>query len=162
MKSFFEKITVGKFKDLLNFIGGKDLVLEDLSFSISTDRNSIGLVNEIVEYSKKIHKICEILDCTPNDLEMSFNSDESDHEIATHSLNLNNNKYVIGSYASFHNELVIIVDINYSKKIATFKTMEGKEDFSSLDALDNISWFDVFYKRDNIDLYNFIDGLKVY
>lgn len=155
MKNIFTNLTLEKINQLKMELGESNpYVLNTLEFSISTDRSESGIPTSIMNMAKRLQKIADIIECDVSVLEMKFNYEQSDHEVATHVLDLNPDLSV-GSYCLFRNELCFIESV-YSGvySIQNVKTKETQA--TSVVYLERATLADILMIRDNVlpeDLY---------
>lgn len=107
-----EKITAEKFKKLAKVLGTKPNSLSRLNtieLTVSTDRNDKLLSSHIGNVYKNLQFVAGVIGCNVDDLEFEYDHEYSDHEIATHSVDLNN-RIAVGNYCCKGDEIVFITD----------------------------------------------------
>jgi hypothetical protein len=113
----------------------------DISITIDTDRNDKNIAFEIKDFYTSINKISLILGCGIDDLDIIYNREKSDHEMVTHSLNVDN-RIDVGYFVLFENEIYKI--INFKSGVYRIKNVRTNEDkVSSIDYIDPVCWHDV-------------------
>lgn len=148
-----EKITAEKFKTLKAGIGTKPnsrFRLNTIDFTVSTDRNDKLLSSDIAKVYKNLQFVAGVIGCNVDDLEFEYDHEQSDHEIATHSIDLNN-RIAVGNYCRKGDEIVLITD--FKDGVYTYRTFSGNEFMAGRSYLSEVEWDEVFLVRDNVELY---------
>lgn len=143
-KKWIEFITKEKLREIekvTNFDFKYEKQSFDISITIDTDRTDKNIAFEIKDFYTSIRKIAEILGCGIEDLDIVYNSKESDRETVTHSLNVDN-RIEVGYFVLFENEIYRIVDFKSGVyKLKNVKTNEDK--VSSIDYIEPVCWHEV-------------------
>lgn len=148
--TIFKLMTFDKYAKLAEILGENGhFELCPLNFAISSDRSDSSLAASILHASENLLKIADILGVEASSLTFKFNSDESDHELASHDLDLSL-PISTGSYVLFKNQLCEIE--KEEDGVYHLKTVEGNEPLmAGYSALSKTNWGKVFLVRDNVD-----------
>lgn len=151
MQTIFQKIDLNTYRQLVKVLGEeREYVLAKFQFEVNTDRNDNGLAKYILEKAQELQKIADILGCDASELNMEHDYEHSDHELASHALNLNNNLQ-IGSYCFFQDQLYVVENINFG--VYHIKSLEsGEQESTSSSYLSPAHWGQIFMLRDKMDV----------
>lgn len=127
MLNIIKNMTKEKYDTLVKRLGkDENGNINTIDISINTDRSDPDIIPSVLSFSVLIAFVSKTLNIDHSELKTNINVDESDHEIVSHSLDLNN-KVDIGYYVCFQEELYMVTDI-YSGvfSLLNIKTKETK------------------------------------
>lgn len=153
MTNIYELITYEKFQKLKELLGTERLDqywLQRFEFSVLTDRSDSNLAEYLRDVSSTIDKIVAIIGCKHSDLVFAYDSNGSDHELATHVLDLNN-QVRVGCYCKKGSEYVQVTKC--TEGVYFYKSLTTQESGgTSKYYLEPLSWDEVFRVRDSVEM----------
>lgn len=145
--SIAKHMTIQKYKKLVSILGESDTYkLNRLEISVNTERRDENLLSDMARIVKQAEKVAQVLGVSIDDLKMSQDWEQSDHEIVTHYVELNPT-IEVGGYAYFKSDLCEIV--SEENGVYTIKPVNGTNVMvASGDYLHETHWGEIFLVRD--------------
>lgn len=121
-----------------------------IELALNTDRTDPNIALSVKDFYTSISKFANIVGCNIEDLDIIRNTEESDHEVVTHILNVDNCLNAVGYYTEFKGDIYKITgykDGVYTLQHATDETIEKQ---ASWEYLNSVSWREVFKMIDPV------------
>lgn len=148
--NLFQNMTFEKYQQIKKIVGEKQsFVLNPIEFGVNTDRSDSSLLRQMADVLEQAQKVAAILGISIDDMNMKYDWNQSDHEVAFHQFNLNPS-ISVGSYVYLKDELCLI-ESEEDNDIFKLKTMNGEERIAAESALRKTHWGEIFLVRDKVD-----------